>query len=314
MNRIDRISAILIQLQSRRVVKAQAIAERFDISLRTVYRDIRTLEEAGVPIIGEAGTGYSLADGYRLPPIAFTVEEASALFTAEKLVETLTDEVNSGSYQSAMYKVRAVLRNAEKDYLAGIDSSIEVLKSRRTSQLHEGVNPMQPILKAIAEKKVVSLKYFSYYRQVHTERCVEPVGVFYLDRYWHLIGWCRMQNDYRDFRFDRMLDVTLIDENVVKQHPALKTYIDNHYMERDVYRVVLRVDKKMALHLGDEKLYHGLVGEVDLGDELEMTFLTGFLEGFARWFLFFGDHATIIEPEILREKAKEVIGDILKKL
>lgn len=314
MNRIDRISAILIQLQSRRVVKAQFIADRFDISLRTVYRDIRTLEEAGVPIIGEAGTGYSLADGYRLPPIAFTLEEATALFTAEKLVETLTDEVNSGSYQSAMYKVRAVLRNAEKDYLAGIDSRVEVLRGRRTPQLHEGVNPMQPILKAIAEKKVVSLKYFSYYRQVHTERCVEPVGVFYLDRYWHLIGFCRMQNDYRDFRFDRMLDVKLTDENVVQQHPALKTYIENNYHERDVHKVVLRVDKKMSLHLGDEKLYHGLVGEVDLGNEIEMTFLTGFMEGFARWFLFFADYATIIEPESLREKAKEVIDKVLLKL
>ncbi|MVN92289.1 helix-turn-helix transcriptional regulator [Mucilaginibacter aquatilis] len=314
MNRIDRISAILIQLQSRRVVKAQFIADRFDISLRTVYRDIRTLEEAGVPIIGEAGTGYSLADGYRLPPIAFTIEEATALFTAEKLVETLTDEVNSGSYQSAMFKVRAVLKNGEKDYLAGIDNRIEVLKGRRAPQMHEGVNPMQPVLKAIAEKKVLSLKYFSYYRQVHTERCVEPVGVFYLDRYWHLIGWCQMQQDYRDFRFDRMLDVQLTNNDVLKQHPALKTYIDNYYHERDVHRVVLKIDKKMALHLGDEKLYHGLVGEVDLGDEIEMTFLTGFLEGFARWFLFFADYATIVEPASLRTMAKDLVEKVLLKL
>jgi predicted DNA-binding transcriptional regulator YafY len=87
MNRIDRISAILIQLQTRRVVKASDIAERFNISLRTVYRDVRSLEEAGVPIIGEAGVGYSLVDGYRLPPIMFTREEATAFLTAEKFVE-----------------------------------------------------------------------------------------------------------------------------------------------------------------------------------------------------------------------------------
>ena len=71
MNRIDRLSAILIQLQSRRLVKAQHIADKFSISLRTVYRDVHALQEAGVPVIGEAGTGYSLMEGYKLPPVMF---------------------------------------------------------------------------------------------------------------------------------------------------------------------------------------------------------------------------------------------------
>src|SRR6516225_6370867 len=107
MNRIDRVTAILIQLQSRKIVKAQDIAERFSISLRTVYRDIRTLEEAGVPILGEAGIGYSIMEGYRLPPVMFAREEATAFLTAEKLVEKLTDPSTDASYKSAMFKVRA---------------------------------------------------------------------------------------------------------------------------------------------------------------------------------------------------------------
>src|SRR6201995_5767023 len=115
MNRIDRISAILIHLQSRRVVKAGDIADRFNISLRTVYRDMKTLEEAGIPLIGEAGVGYSIMDGYRLPPVMFTKEEATAFLTAEKFVEKLTDTSTSGHYQSAMFKVRAVIKTSEKD-------------------------------------------------------------------------------------------------------------------------------------------------------------------------------------------------------
>src|SRR5882724_11540526 len=131
MNRIDRVTAILIQLQSKKVVKAQDIAERFNISLRTVYRDIRTLEEAGIPIIGEAGVGYSIMDGYRLPPVMFTKEEATAFLTAEKLMEKLTDTTTVESYKSAMYKVRAVLSTTHKDFLEQIDQRIEVIKRRR---------------------------------------------------------------------------------------------------------------------------------------------------------------------------------------
>src|SRR3982751_1298886 len=130
MNRIDRISAILIQLQSRRVVKASDIAERFNISLRTVYRDVKTLEEAGIPIIGEAGVGYSIMDGYRLPPIMFTREEATAFLTAEKFVDKLTDESTAAQHRSAMYKIRAILKTSEKDLLESMDNNIEVLRSR----------------------------------------------------------------------------------------------------------------------------------------------------------------------------------------
>ena len=90
MNRIDRLTAILIQLQTKKVVKAQEIADRFNISLRTVYRDIRALEEAGVHIGAEAGIGYFL-ENYHLPPVMFTTEEASALMLGAKLIEKMSD-------------------------------------------------------------------------------------------------------------------------------------------------------------------------------------------------------------------------------
>src|ERR1700752_1319157 len=152
MNRIDRVTAILIQLQSRRVVKAQDIAERFDISLRTVYRDVATLQEAGVPIVGEAGVGYSIMDGYRLPPVMFTKEEAMAFLTAEKLVEKLTDSSTKESYLSAMYKVKAVLRSAEKEYLENINGHIEVIGNPYLPKDINTANPLQSILKSISEK------------------------------------------------------------------------------------------------------------------------------------------------------------------
>lgn len=310
MNRIDRLSAILIQLQSRRVVRAQDIAERFDISLRTVYRDVKALEEAGVPVIGEAGSGYALADGYRLPPVMFTREEAMAFITAEKLVESLTDKVNGTHYQSAMYKIKSVLRSAEKDYLASVDDRIQVLKARSNRHEAPQVNPMQIILTAIAEKKVLKLHYFTYYRQQQTERYVEPVGAFYLDNFWHFIGYCRTREDYCDFRFDRMIDLTITPDDFDRCHPTLKEYLDQVYVERKLESVVLRVHKKAALHLGEQKYYHGFIDEVEAGDYLEMSFMTISLIGFARWYLMFADMASIIQPAALKEQVRGIVANI----
>jgi predicted DNA-binding transcriptional regulator YafY len=123
MNRFDRITAILLQLQARRVVSGPALAERFGVSLRTIYRDLRTLELAGVPLYGEAGVGYALAEGYRLPPVLFTREEATALLTAEKLAARLTALLTS----AAMDKLRAVLRQPDRDHLETLTPHIQVL-------------------------------------------------------------------------------------------------------------------------------------------------------------------------------------------
>lgn len=114
MNRLERISAILVKLQSRPVVTASEIAEQFGVSLRTVYRDIRALEESGIPVGGEAGVGYSLVDGFKLPPLMFNTEEALSFLVAEKLVSHQTDGDTYGLFRSGMDKIRAVLKTAEK--------------------------------------------------------------------------------------------------------------------------------------------------------------------------------------------------------
>src|ERR1700759_4409774 len=300
MNRIDRISAILIHLQSRRVVKASDIADPFGISLRTVYRDIKTLEEAGIPLIGEAGVGYSIMDGYRLPPVMFTREEATAFLTAEKLMERLTDPSSDENYKSAMYKIRSVLRMAEKDYLDNIDGHIEVLKSRRGAGGRLDLNPLQIILKGIGERQVLSIHYFAMHNQQKSERCIEPVGVFYLDNYWHLIAWCRLREDYRDFRLDRISNISLTGERFRTQHPNLSEYIQESAKEKNMQAITIRVEKKVLQYLNEQKYYNGFVSEKEVDGMMEMTFLTSSLEGFARWYMMFGDRAEIIEPEQLR--------------
>lgn len=314
MNRIDRVTAILIQLQSRKVVKAQDIADRFNISLRTVYRDVKTLEEAGIPVIGESGIGYSIMDGYRLPPVMFTREEATAFLTAEKMIEKLADASTDESYKSAMFKIRAVLRSTEKDFLENLDEQIQVLKGRRLANRQLTVNPIQTILKSISGKNILSIKYFAHHSQQKTERLIEPVGVFYLDGYWHLIAYCRLRKDYRDFRIDRISDIKETAQLFDKAHPTLKAYLQQVSKEMDLHTIIIRVSKDAAHYLDDQKYYSGFVSQKDLGDVIEMTFLTASIQGFAYWYLTFGAYAEIVQPVRLKEKVKESAEAILKKI
>jgi predicted DNA-binding transcriptional regulator YafY len=312
MNRIDRVSAILIQLQSRRVVKASDIAERFGISLRTVYRDVKTLEEAGIPIIGEAGVGYSIVDGYRLPPVMFTKEEATAFLTAEKFVEKLTDASTTEHHKSAMYKIRAILKTAEKNLLEDIDGNIEVLRSH--SQLRvDNKDHIQTLLNAMAQKSILHINYFAIHNQEHTKRDVEPIGIFYKHGYWHLIAYCQLRKAYRDFRVDRINRIECSGRVFTSKHPTLKTYIAQTAKEQELDMVIIRVDKAIYGHLEYQKYYSGFVSEKTIGGQIEMTFLTTSIEGFARWFMMFGDQAEIISPDSLKEQVGNIATAIAQK-
>jgi len=126
LNRINRVTSILIQLQSKKIIPAKEIAQRFNISLRTVYRDIRTLEEAGIPIGSEAGKGYFLVEGFLLPPVMFTAAEVGALITAGKFLNCHGDESFIKDFDSAMYKIKSILKHGEKNYAQELENSINV--------------------------------------------------------------------------------------------------------------------------------------------------------------------------------------------
>ncbi len=311
MNRLDRLTAILIQLQSKRVVKAQDIAERFNISLRTVYRDVRTLEQAGVPVSGETGVGYSIMDGYRLPPVMFTIDEATAFLTAEKLVEKLTDAPTEESYKSAMFKIKAVLRSTEKEHLENMEQNIQVFRNPYLPK--EKAGPLQSILKGISEKQILTIDYFANHSQEKTKRNIDPVGIFYSGSKWHLIAYCHLRNDYRNFRVDRISEVAQTTQPITKVHPSLQSFLKQVSKEENLLPVIIQCDKEIYRYFGDQKYYNGFVSEKEIGSKIEMTFLASSLEGFARWYMIFGDKAEIISPESLKKLVKDIAIAISKK-
>ncbi len=213
-----------------------------------------------------------------------------------------------------MYKVRAVLRSTEKDLLENIDEHIEVLKSRSQQHTKQPTNPLQTILKSISSKSILFINYASLGSPTATDRYIEPVGVIYMGNYWYLIAFCKLRGDYRNFRTDRMLKVTITDDHFIKEHPSLKSYLEQVAVEKELQKVIMHVDKPAVRYLGEQKFYNGYVSEQDLGERVEMTFLTSSLEGFARWYMMFGDRADIIMPDALKERIKCLAEDIGKKV
>ncbi len=313
LNRFDRTLAVLVLLQSRKLVKAQDLSDRFGVSLRTIYRDIRSLEAAGVPIIGEAGVGYSIMEGYRLPPIMFSREEAGSFVAAEKLMLQFTD-VGLGSYfKSAMDKIRSVLKGKEKDWIASLEQQVWTVN--RSEPFNKTINNALPILfNSMAMQLQVHLTYQSVNATKASERFIEPVGVFYENHHWYLYGFCHLRNDYRQFRTDRIRAIRSTDIPFSKSHDIISE-LRNNYESCEETKVIIAVQKETACYLSEGRKYYGFVSEEERENEVEMTFMVSSqMEGLARYYLMFADKARVVEPEEFRMRVKALAEKTLAQL
>ncbi|SDD21886.1 helix-turn-helix transcriptional regulator [Niabella drilacis] len=313
MNKFDRIVAILIQLQSRRVVKAQDLADRFRVSLRTIYRDIRSLQTAGVPIASEAGIGYELVEGYRLPPVMFTREEASSFVAAEKLMQKFIDKRLGDHFASAIAKMKAVLRMADKDWISSIEEQVLVRQGQRI--FNEKVpEAMSVLFDSLARKEQVEVRYKKLESGEPELRRIEPVGVFHEHEFWYLMAYCHLRKDYRRFRTDRIQGIKRTEIPFVKEHPELKDFLTQP-QEGPRTKVRIVIDPKIARHLEWNKKYHGFTEEKTTAAGIEMTFMSRYPESdFARWFMSFGDYARILEPASLKECVRSIVAKQMKNL
>ncbi|MBA5630183.1 YafY family transcriptional regulator [Moheibacter sp. BDHS18] len=311
--RFDRIVAILIQLQSKKIVKAQELADRFEVSLRTIYRDIRSLESSGVPIYSEAGVGYSLVDGYKLPPVMFTKEEAGSFVAAEKLMQKFTDGNFGKHFESAMFKIKSVLRGSEKDWIESLESNIR-LSSRDEAFTTQSPKVLELLFQSIAEKNQIVLHYQSVEADEISVRVIEPVGLYHEGQYWYILAYCHLRKDYRNFRTDRVVDLTSTQNSFELQHRELEYFLQPKE-KNSTTKIRLLVDRKIARYIQNDRKFYGFKSETKKKDKVEMLFECNFKEnGFARWLLMFGDYVEILEPEELKSDAVQLIKKIEKNL
>ena len=206
MRRADRLFQIIQLLRKDRVVTARTIAEKLEVSERTIYRDMQDLSLSGVPISSEAGSGYKLLPGFHLPPLMFNEEELSALLIGARMVQAWTDPGLASAATQAMIKIESAVPEHLRDELAredilvpdfGVDQRV----SKRMQLFRVGIKALQKV-------------EFSYSREdgQPSNRTVHPLGLFYWGKVWTLTAWCELRDGFRNFRLDRMTHVNLLAE------------------------------------------------------------------------------------------------------
>lgn len=222
--RLSRLTAILTQLQSKRIITANQLAERHNVSIRTIYRDIRTLEKSGIPIITEEGKGYSIIEGYHLPPVRFTEDEANALVTIEQLAIKNKDSSFVENTSSGIEKIKAILRYSQKGNADLLGDRIYF--SGNNSEEKTSSNLMQ-IQSAITQYKVLTMDYLSSDNK-RTTRNIEPFAIYSIHGDFLLIAYCRLRDDFRHFRIDLIEKLITKNETFSPHNMTIKEYFEKY--------------------------------------------------------------------------------------
>lgn len=225
IKRVSRLTAIVTQLQTKRLVTATQLSEKFGVTIRTIYRDIKALEQAGVPILTEEGKGYLLMEGYRIPPVMFTESEANALITAEQLVLKNRDSSLIKEYSEAISKIKAVLLYSTKEKADLLSKRIAVSPAIPNTSTS---NSLTLIQNALTTFKVLNITYHSEEKDEKTTRHIEPFALYYnLQESWTLIAYCRLRKDYRMFRLSRISKIEPLDLSFTPHKLTLKEYLES---------------------------------------------------------------------------------------
>ncbi len=201
MRRADRLFQIVQYLRGGRLTTAAQLSQKLEVSERTIYRDIADLQSTGVPIDGEAGVGYVMAEGYDIPPLMFTSAEITALVAGARLIRAWGGSEMAAAAEEALLKVDAVLPDAARARARAV--SIHALGV----QMEDATRArLDQIVVAVDQQNRLTFAYQDK-EGAHTTRAIRPLGQWFFAGVWTCVGWCELREDFRMFRVDRMTDL-----------------------------------------------------------------------------------------------------------
>lgn len=212
MRPADRLFQIVQIIRGRRLTTAAHLAQRLEVSERTIYRDVADLQAQGVPIEGEAGVGYRLGQGFELPPLMFTIQEAQALVAAVRIAQSWLDPALAAASADALGRVMSVLPSANRAAAESLRVFVPPFAG-----LEPGTQHMLQLLREAAhDTRLARIAYRDAANQP-SERTVRSLGVFYWGKVWTLAAWCESKDDFRSFRIDRIATLDVLEQHFVDE-------------------------------------------------------------------------------------------------
>jgi predicted DNA-binding transcriptional regulator YafY len=314
MNKTDRLLAIVLELQRKEILRAEDLAAIFETSKRTIYRDIQALSEAGVPVIGSPGLGYSLMEGYFLPPVSFTVEEAVALLIGTDFVEQKFDTSYGTRAQTSQRKIEAILPESIRREASRVRATIKLLVPDKAVNSGQEKAYIGILRRAILDERKVKFRYSKVSTEAdgnrHSVRTVAPYGLVLLNGAWILIAACDLRQELRHFRLSRMNDLTVLEDQFkVLPHFNLQDYQPTD--DRHV-RVCIQANLGIADKIKESNNYYMEQLE-DHRDGLIVTLRVHRIEEILPWILGWGAEVLVLEPESLVIRVREEAEQMLKR-
>lgn len=309
MNRTDRMLAIILEIQGARRRRAADLAATFEVSARTIYRDMQSLGEAGVPIISTPGRGYSLMEGYFLPPLSFGSDEAAMLLLGAGVMAQSFDAQYRAAAQSAARKIAGVLSEKLRGEVETLRESIQFGAEGATLRPDQAAR-LQLLRRAIVERRRVRFRYHTRYgsspapapipatRQPPT-READPYALGHLTGAWYLTAYCHLRRGVRHFRLDRIEDLTALDQTF--ERPAHFQAQRRDLFEPGSFDICVLFDQEVARWVRESPSFY-TVGEEEAPDGLLVTLHVRREDEIIQWLLSWGRHARILAPDSLRQR------------
>lgn len=313
MNKTDRMLAIVLELQRNKMLRAEDLAATFETSVRTIYRDIQALSEAGVAVIGSPGQGYSLIEGYFLPPVSFTAEEAVSLLLGTDFIERWFDSRYGGHAQTSRRKIEAILPEAVGNEASQIRKGFRMYTSAADQlQIHERAN-LEVIRNAMLGKRKISFHYNKRVAEsdgnTRSVRTAAPYGLVFMQG-WVLVAFCELRQSIRHFRLSRMTELAALDA----EYTLPEDFRLSHYRPPDDRNILVKVliQHETAGRVRDSNSYY-LETMEETEDGWLATLRVRRPEELLQWLLGFGSGIVVLEPEVFRERVIHELQNMLKR-
>ncbi|EJP6471242.1 YafY family transcriptional regulator [Clostridium sporogenes] len=305
--KINRLLAIVIILLNREKISASELAEKFEVSVRTIYRDIDAINLAGIPIVSQAGNngGFYIIDNYKINHQLLTLEDMISIVEALKNMNRFLEDKN---VEVAIEKVKNIIPKEKKEIFdlhfeqMFIDTLPWGFKKCDEEKLKYKI-----IYNAVESKNCIAFDYINS-KSEHSWRKVEPLTLVFKGFYWYLFSFCKLKNDYRFFKLSRMEDLTVLDERINENRISYKEYININKNQEEPTKVVLKFSKKVRYRVDDcfDK------NDIKIQEDGSLIVDTYFLED--NWvysmILSYGEYVEVLEPnhirEIIKNKCKKI--------